>query len=196
MPREQIVLFPTALEDAIAPDHPVRLVDEILDQLDWTAWEASYHGSKGQPPIHPSVMAKILLFAMIRRLRSSRSIEYEIKHSIDFIWLAGGRRIDHSTLSEFRRKNSASLKDIFKQMIRLAINLGIANLSELCIDGTRVLANASKRKTWTADRLAKALAELDSQIEQAMKSLEANDSIDEDLLAQDVSAEHLPPGGQ
>lgn len=193
MPREQIVLFPTALEDAIAPDHPVRLVDEILDQLDWTAWEASYHGSKGQPPIHPSVMAKILLFAMIRRLRSSRSIEYEIKHSIDFIWLAGGRRIDHSTLSEFRRKNSASLKDIFKQMIRLAINLGIANLSELCIDGTRVLANASKRKTWTADRLAKALAELDSQIEQAMKSLEANDSIDEDLLAQDVSAEHLPP---
>ena len=40
MPREQIVLFPTALEDLIPEDHPVRLLDEILDQLDWTAWEA------------------------------------------------------------------------------------------------------------------------------------------------------------
>lgn len=176
----------------IAEDHPVRLVDEILDQLDWTTWEASYHGSHGQPPIHPSVMAKILLFAMIRRLRSSRVIEYELKHSIDFIWLASGRRIDHTTISEFRRKNAKALRDIFKQMIKCAINLGVANLSELCIDGTRVLASASKYKTWTAERLAKALEQLDAQIAEALALLETNDSFDEDLLGQDISAERLP----
>lgn len=191
-PRDQLVLIPTALQDVIPPDHPVRLVDEILDQLDWSAWEAGYHGSFGQPPIHPSVMAKILLFAMIRRLRSSRVIEYELKHSIDFIWLSSGRRIDHSTIADFRRNNSRALKDIFKQMIKLAINLGIANLSELCIDGTRVLASASKRKTWTADRLAKALEQLDGQIAEALQTLETNDSVDEDLLGDDISAEHLP----
>ena len=96
MPRGQLVLLPTALEEVIADDHPVRLVNEILDELDWTEWEATYHGSFGRPPIHPSVMAKVLLFALIRRIRSSRSIEYELKHSIDFIWLASGRRIDVS----------------------------------------------------------------------------------------------------
>lgn len=131
MPREQIVLFPTALEEVIPADHPVRLIDEILDGLSWTKWEATYHGSHGQPPIHPSVLAKTLLFALIRRIRSSRQIEYNIKHSIDFIWLTSGRRIDHTTLSEFRRKHADELRDIFKQMIKLAINLKIATCRTL-----------------------------------------------------------------
>lgn len=192
MPRDQLVLIPTALQEIIPEDHPVRLVDEILDQLDWTTWEAQYHGSFGQPPIHPAVMAKILLFAMIRKLRSSRVIEYELKHSIDFIWLSSGRRIDHSTIAEFRRNHGSALRDIFKQMIKLAINLGIANLSELCVDGTRVLASASKRKTWTAERLAKALEQLDAQIAEALQTLETNDANDEDLLGEDISAERLP----
>lgn len=190
--REQLVLIPTALEECIPVDHPVRLVDEILDRLDWKQWEAAYHGSFGQPPIHPSVMAKILLFAMIRRIRSSRSIEYHLKHSIDFIWLASGRHIDYSTISEFRRKHTTELRGIFQQMIKLAINLGIANLSELCIDGTRVLADANKYKTWTAARLAKALEHLDSQIAQAMETFEANDVLDQDLIGEDVSADRLP----
>lgn len=192
VPRDQLVLIPRALEDMIPEDHPVRLVDEILDQLDWSEWEATYHGSFGKPPIHPAVMAKILLFAMIRRIRSSRGIEYELKHSIDFMWLASGRHIDHTTISEFRRKNSPALRGIFRQMVKLAINLGIANLSELCIDGTRVLANANKYKTWTAKRLAKALEELDAQIVEALESFEVNDALDEDLLGRDVSADSLP----
>ena len=192
MPREQLVLIPTALEEIIPDDHPVRLVDEILNRLDWTTWEATYHGAFGQPPIHPSVMAKIMLFALIRRIRSSRQIEYELKHSIDFIWLGSGRRIDHTTLSEFRRKNSTELRDIFKQMVKLAIDLKIANLAELCIDGTRVLADANRYKTWTAARLAKALEQLDSQIAEALATLETNDSIDQDLLEQDATPDRLP----
>jgi hypothetical protein len=55
MPREQLVLIPTALEELIPEDHPVRLVDEILNQLDWNQWEAAYKSTKGRPPIHPSV---------------------------------------------------------------------------------------------------------------------------------------------
>ena len=192
-PRDQLVLIPSALESLIPPDHPVRLVDEILDQLDWTEWEAGYHGSFGKPPIHPSILAKTLLFAMIRRIRSSRQIEYELKHSIDFMWLTSGRRIDHTTLSEFRRKNTSELRGIFKQMIGLAIDLKVANLGELCIDGTRVLADANKYKTWTTDRLTRALEQLDGQIADALENLEVSDCLDEDLLGQDISADRLPP---
>jgi len=192
MPREQLVLFPTALESMIPEDHPVRLVDEILDQMDWTQWESSYHGSFGQPPIHPSVLCKTLLFSMIRRISSSRQIEYELKHSIDFMWLTSGRKIDHTTVSEFRRKHTKELKGIFRQMIKLAIDLKLANLSELCIDGTRVLADANKYKTWTTDRLNRALEQLDSQIAEALENLEVADSLDEDLLGQDISADRLP----
>ncbi len=56
LPREQQVLFPDTLEDRIAEDHPVRILDEILSRMDWSEWEAEYHGRFGQPPIHPSVM--------------------------------------------------------------------------------------------------------------------------------------------
>jgi hypothetical protein len=100
MPRDQLVLIPTTLEEAIPAEHPVRMVDELLDQLDWSTWEAAYHGSFGQPPIHPAVLCKILIFATLRRIRSSRQIEYALKHSIDFLWLSSGRRIDHTTLSK------------------------------------------------------------------------------------------------
>lgn len=191
-PRDQLVLIPKTLHGMIPEDHPVRLVDEILDQMEWTEWEAVYHGRRGQPPIHPSILAKVLLFAMIRRIRSSRQIEYELKHSVDFMWLASGRRIDHTTLSEFRREHSQQLRGVFKQMIQLAINLGVAKLSELCIDGTRVLANSNRYKTWTTERLAKALEQLDAQIAEALRSLEVNDACNEDLLGEDTSADRLP----
>ncbi len=191
VPRDQLVLFADTLEQRIPEDHPVRILDEILSRLDWTAWEGEYHGSFGQPPIHPSVMCKVLLFGMIRRIRSSRQIEYNLGHSIDFMWLASGRTIDHSTLSEFRRKHPQQLKDLYRQVVQLAIDLGVAKLAELCIDGTRVLANASRFKTLTAEKVERLLAELDQQITEAMSELETNDNLDE-LFDDGQPSDQLP----
>ena len=190
-PREQIVLFAQTLEQRIPEDHPVRILDEILSRLDWNEWEAEYHGKFGQPPIHPSVMCKVLLFGMIRRIRSSRQIEYNLGHSIDFMWLASGRTIDHTTLSEFRRKHPEQLKDLYRQMVRLAIKLGVAKLAELCIDGTRVLANASRHNTLTAAKVERLLAELDGQITTAMSELETNDTLDS-LFEDGQPSDQLP----
>ena len=191
IPREQLALFSETLEDRIPSDHPVRFLDEVLDRLDWSLWEAEYHGRLGQPPIHPSILAKTLLFAMLRRLRSSRVIEYEIKHSIDFLWLVSGRTIDHVTLSNFRRKHTDQLKDLHRQVIQVAIDLGLARLSELCIDGSRVLANSNRYKTWTAKKVRLALEEVDRQIAQALQEMEATDGVDE-LFDHGESADRLP----
>ena len=190
--RSQIVLIETSIDDRIPNSHPVRLLDEILDRLDWTAWENTYDRKRGQPPIHPSVLCKVLLFSLIRRTRSSRSIEYHIKHSIDFMWLVSGRTIDHTTLSEFRHKHGDQIKDIHRQMIRVAVDMGLAKLSELTIDGTRILADANRYKTWTVSRVEKMLAELDGQITKAMNELEFTDRI-EDLFDDGQSADKLPP---
>jgi transposase len=192
MPREQLVLFAETLEQRIPEDHPVRMLDEILERVDWNEWEAVYHGKLGQPPIHPSVLCKVLLFAMIRRLRSSRQMEYEIRHSIDFMWLCSGRTIDHTTLSEFRRHHPAQLKELYRQLVKLAIELGVAKLSELCIDGTKVRANASRFKTLTAEKVERLLAELDQQITAAMSELETNDTLN-DLFDDGQAADQLPP---
>lgn len=190
-PRDQLVLFAETLEQRIPDDHPVRLIDEVLDQLHWTSWEAKYHGRAGQPPIHPSVLCKILLFAMVRRIRSSRQIEYQLRHSIDFIWLASGRQIDHTTLSEFRRKHQDELKDVYRQLVGLAVRLGVAKLSELCIDGTRVQANASRFHTLKASKVELLLNELNEQLAAALKELEHNDALDE-LFDHEQPADKLP----
>ncbi len=57
MDRDQLGLFPEKLDNAIAPDHPVRLLDDILNRLDWSKWEETYVLVRGHPPIHPKVVA-------------------------------------------------------------------------------------------------------------------------------------------
>lgn len=123
---------------------------------------------------------------------SSRQIEYKLKHSIDFMWLASGRHLGHTTLSEFRRRHANALREIFRQIIKLAIDLGIARLRELCIDGTRVLADANRYKTWTGERLDRALAELDRPLAEALAGLEQADAVELDLFGDEHAADRLP----
>jgi transposase len=191
LPRQQLVLFPVTIEERIPADHPVRLFDEILNRLDWTEWESAYDGRHGQPPIHPSVLCKVLLFAMIRQIRSSRQIEYNLKHSIDLIWLASGHVIDHTTLSEFRRRHAKQIRSVYRQVTNLAVKMGLAHLSELCVDGTRILANASRYHTLTVKRVERMLAELDAQMAEALRSMDEKDELDQ-LLFNEESADQLP----
>ena len=114
--REQQVLFPLKLDEAVPTQHPVRLFDEILGRLDWPSWEAQYHPSLGQPAIHPRVLASILLYGLLNRIRSSRLLERATQMQLDFRWLAHGHAPDHTTLSEFRRKFGDELKNLFVQI--------------------------------------------------------------------------------
>ena len=73
--RDQLVLYPTRLDEAIGPDHRVRLLDEILRRLDWCKWEAGYHLRLGQPPIHPRILAGVILTRPCGRNQKGDPIE-------------------------------------------------------------------------------------------------------------------------
>ena len=74
MARDQIVLFPTKLDDVISDGHPARVYAELTQGYDWSEWEATYHGWRGQPPIHPRILATLWLYASRQRhQRSERS---------------------------------------------------------------------------------------------------------------------------
>jgi transposase len=191
MPREQMVLISTTLDDRISDDHPVRLFVEILAGYDWSKWESKYHGRLGQPPIHPRVLAGLWLYALRRGVRSSRKLEYMAGYNIDFLWLSEGHEPDFTTLSEFRSKFSVELKDLFRYIGRLAMVGGFLNLIDLGTDGTRVKANNSRFQTWTADRIAKALEELAAEFEKRLAESQQADREEKDLLG-DSSGERLP----
>lgn len=180
--REQLVLFPTRLDDAIGASHPVRLLDEILGRLDWSAWEAGYHGARGQPPIPPRVLAGVLLYGLMKRIRSSRALEEALQMRLDFRWLAEGRTIDHTTLSEFRRRQGEPLKGLFVQVGLVARQLGLLPLEQLAYDGTRVRASNRRSGTRSPAELRPMREELTRQYAELEARLVAEDTREEARL--------------
>jgi transposase len=139
------VLFAPTLQDAISDDHSVRLFDEVIGKLDFSSWERHYERVDGRPPIHPRVMAQVILYGLSLGIRSSGKLEDACVNRIDFLWLTEGRSIDHSTLAGFRVKFGEELKGMFRQIGRVAIGLGMVNLNQVALDGTVKRANNSRR---------------------------------------------------
>lgn len=189
--RDQMVLFPTHLDEVVGSGHPVRLLDEILSRLDWSQWESHYNLERGQPPIHPRILAGVLLYGLMKRIRSSRALEEALEVRLDFRWLAEGRSIDHSTLSKFRCQHPAELKKLFVQIGLVARQMSLLPLEQLAFDGTRLRANNRRSATrtpaevraWRAE-LAKKYAEL----EQRMAAADAQ----EETLASTAGSADLP----
>ena len=163
--------FPT-VDSLISRDDPVRLIDEVLDEVDWSPWEDVYRRRKGQPPIQPKRIAAAILYGMYRGIRSSRKLEEACNYRFDFIWLVEGRHIDHTTFNKFRTRFRQSLKDLFRQIGRIAMTLGLIRLGEVAFDGTRVKANNSRYQTRTAKTLQEKLQALDELFEQLMRRLD------------------------
>jgi len=179
-PREQALLIPVRLDEAVPPEHPVRLLDEIMHRMSWQSFEARYHGRIGQPPIHPRVIASVLIYGMWTGLRSSRRLEEALHMRFDFRWLAEGRRIDHTTLSEFRRLHSQELKELFIQVCLLAKELGLLEFRTLGFDGTRERANNRRSGTRTVEQLRKEREELAARFEEYQKRAAEEDAREEE----------------
>jgi transposase len=182
--RDQIVLFAPTLEDAITGDHPVRLFDEVIGRLDFTDWELRYCLFDGQPPIHPRVMASVILYGLSLGIRASRKLEDACGNRIDFLWLTEGRVIDHSTLAGFRVKFEVELKKLFQQIGRVAIGLGMANLNQVALDGTVKRSNNSRTAVASRATLEQKVAALDQQVEQMMTQATEADRQDKELFGE------------
>lgn len=103
-------------------------------------------------------------------------LEYLCGHNIDYIWLVEGRTINYSTICKFRTRFRQPLKDLFRQVVKLAAAMGLVKLVEVAFDGTRVKANASRSRTWTAERLEAALKELEMLFDEATAETERTDA--------------------
>jgi transposase len=189
--RNQVTLFAPTLDDSVAGDHPVRLFDEVLKGLDFSEWEAAYERVDGQPPIHPRVVAGAILYGMSLGIRSSRKVEDATGNRVDFIWLCSGRVIDHATVAGFRVKFAAPIKALFRQVGKVAIGMGLANLNQIALDGTVKRANNSRYQTARRAGLEQKIAALDQQVDQMMSQWEQQDEQDRELFG-DRSPTKLP----
>jgi transposase len=163
--REQLELFPSSIEDYVSKDDPVRAYDTFVEALDFDGLGIVLDDNKiGNPEYDPKSMLKLLIYGYSYGIRSSRKLERAVYHNISFIWLTGGIKPDHKTISSFRKNNRPALKEALKQCARLCLRLGLIEGNTLFLDGTKIRANASIKNTWTKERCEKYLKHIDKHI--------------------------------
>ena len=176
--REQLELFPSSIEDYVSKDDPVRAYDALVEALDFDGLGIVLDGNKtGNPEYDPKSMLKLLIYGYSYGIRSSRKLERAVYHNISFIWLIGGIKPDHKTISSFRKNNRPALKEVLKQCAKLCIKLGLIEGNTLFLDSTKIRANASIKNTWTKEKCEKYLKHIDKHIE---RILTACDHVDQE----------------
>jgi transposase len=140
----QPMLLPPDIGDLIAADHPVRTVSAVLDKIDIGPILKLYKPG-GTSSYHPRLLLKVLVYAYINNIYSSRKIEEAVSQNIHFMWLAGMSTPDHNTINRFRgQRLENTLKPIFHQVVLLLCEEGLLNIKDLYTDGTKIEANANR----------------------------------------------------
>lgn len=143
----QNVLFPVSLSEKIAPNHPVRVVNSVVDALDIGCLLRAYKGG-GTSSYHPRMMLKVLFYAYLNNIYSCRKIEKALQENIYFMWLSGNSTPDFRTINDFRGKRlKEHIKSLFSAIVLLLQESGYVSLDVQYIDGTKV-ESASNRYTF------------------------------------------------
>ena len=141
---DQMMLFPPNLNDLIPKNHVVRVVRKVIDQIKIDSLVKKYKGG-GTSSYHPKMMLKILVYAYLSNIYSSRKIEQALMSNIHFMWLSGMQYPDHNTINRFRSQRlNGVLKEVFSQVVLLMAEQGVLDIKTLYVDGTKIEANANK----------------------------------------------------
>jgi transposase len=140
----QAFLIPPSFDELIDKNHPVRIVNDVVDKIDLKLLTEQYKGG-GTSSYHPKMMLKVMVYSYLRNIYSSRKMEAALKENIHFMWLSGMNTPDHNTINSFRgHRLKDTLKDIFTQIVQLLAAEGLISLKEVYVDGTKMESVANR----------------------------------------------------
>lgn len=174
--RTQLELFPSSYEEYIGAEDPVRAYDAFVDALDEKQLGLEIDPRKvGNSNYDPKTMLKLLIYGMSYGWRSSRKLERALYHNVSFMWLMGGMKPDHKTISEFRRNNKKTLKKVLKLCCRMCCGLGLIEGNVLFTDGTKIRANGGRSQSYTYEWYKANQDEVAKRIEDLLEKCEDTD---------------------
>lgn len=142
--QKQSLLLPPSLDELIPLTHSVRVVNAMIDRLDVDAILRTYRGG-GNSCFHPRQMLKILVYACLNNIYSSRRIAQQLSENIHYMWLSGGAKPDFRTINYFRGKRlKGTFEELFRQVVELLHKEGFVSLEVQYIDGTKIESAANK----------------------------------------------------
>lgn len=184
--RQTSYLLPPSLQDWLPEDHLARFVVELIDQLDLSSLETAYKGG-GKAAYHPAMLLGILFYGYATGVFSSRQLEKATYDSVAFRFIAANSHPDHDTISSFRQRFLKELKDLFFQILELSQQMGLLKLGKVSLDGTKIKANASKRKALSWKRANELERGIKQEVEELLRRAEEVDKDEEVEL--DIPAE-------
>ncbi|MDD9994748.1 MAG: IS1182 family transposase [Dehalococcoidia bacterium] len=179
MGREQIWLLPPTLGELVPDDHPARFVAEFVDALDreeWAELGVEINGDHlGAPAYHPRALLSVWLYGFMNNVRSCRKLEAACRDQIPLLWLTGWQYPDHNTLWRFYKAHRQAMRSLFRRTVRTAVAMELVDLAVQAVDGTKVIANASREKSYAPDQLERLLERVEKAIEEMEAQNEGGD---------------------
>ena len=191
--RKQNLLLPPSLDELVPENHMVRVVDAVIDRLDISDILSTYRGG-GNSAFNPKMMLKVLVFAYLSNVYSSRRIEELLKRDIYFMWLAGMKRPDFRTINYYRGKRlKEGFDTVFTQVVRLLHEEGFVSLKVQYIDGTKIESVANKYTFVWRGSVEKYDARLKAKTEALLRQIEQNHAIEnqENPVPEELTAEEV-----
>ena len=160
--RDQLFLLPVSMRDWLEEGHLAWFVLDVVAAMDTSAVHRRPGGCTGRPPYQPEMMCALLLYGYCTGVRFSRRIEAACRTDAAFRVISGGLVPDHATIARFVVDHEPALAGLFAEGVRLCAAAGLADLSVLALDGTKLAADAALDRNrgaeWIGGELTKLLA--------------------------------------
>src|SRR5947199_277592 len=175
--RSQATLFPESLDEYIAADNPVRIVDVFADELDLQklGFDGMQPEATGRPAYHPGTLLKIYLYGYLNRIQSSRRLERETQRNVELLWLIGRLAPDFKTIADFRKDNGKAIRNVCREFIVLCRRLNLFSEAIVAIDGSKFKTVNNRDKNFTDNKLKKRMQQLEESIGRYLAELDRAD---------------------
>jgi transposase len=180
---DQLYLLPPSLQDWLPENHLARFVADVMNELDLSSIYAEYErkDGRGQSAYHPLLLTRLLLYGYCTGITSSRRIERASFEDVAFRYLAANQHPDHDTIADFRKRHLEALAGLFVQALRLCDKAGLVKLGNVAIDGTKILANASTRRSVGHAKLVEREQYWKETVERLLKEAALTDQAEDEL---------------
>src|SRR5213080_1151084 len=175
--RSQATLFPESLDEYIAADNPVRIVDVFADELDLQklGFDGMQPEATGRPAYHPGTLLKIYIYGYLNRIQSSRRLERETQRNVELMWLTGRLMPDFKTIANFRKDNGPAIRNVCRQFIVLCRKLDLFTEAIVAIDGSKFKAVNNRDKNFTPAKMQRRMAQIEESIARYLAAMDTAD---------------------
>jgi transposase len=175
--RQQVTLLPESLDEFVAEDNAVRLVDAFVGELDLPAlgFEGTQAAATGRPSYHPAVLLKIYIYGYLNRVQSTRRLEQECQRNLELMWLTGRLAPDFKTIADFRRDNGTGIRSVCRRFIELCRDLKLFSQAAVAIDGSKFKAVNSRDRNFTPAKIEARKEQIEESIQRYLDVLETAD---------------------